>query len=202
MSVNNHVGLTCDRTFKPVTGVRIPLGSSPLPSEISEEEAAGAVKNGHSGPPQSHHGRRAVVRGGALLGRVSPEPNSGCWLWLGSLDGKGYGVFGRHGRTVLAHRAVVESLRGPIADGLTLDHLCRVRSCVNPAHLEAVAMRVNVLRGQSPAAINARKDHCSKGHSLAGARLEVRPAGGVGRRCRECDRLRKRAERAAREVLP
>ena len=65
-----------------------------------------------------------------------PEPNSGCWLWIGPLHRNGYGHLARieHGDR-LAHRVVYESERGPIPLGLTLDHLCRVRSCVNPAQL-------------------------------------------------------------------
>lgn len=101
---------------------------------------------------------------------VSPEPNTGCWLWLGHVDRGGYGQFRvgsqtdgtrRHAR---AHRVAYELLRGPIPAGQTLDHLCRVRSCVNPDHLEAVSKRENILRGESFAAINASKTHCANGH--------------------------------------
>ena len=64
--------------------------------------------------------------------KVEPEPNSGCWLWTGYTNRDGYGCFRRD---LLAHRFAYELYRGAIPAGLTLDHTCRVRSCVNPAHL-------------------------------------------------------------------
>ena len=60
-----------------------------------------------------------------------------CWLWLGTKS-KGYGQFKVNGVAVKAHRFAYELLRGPILSGLTLDHLCRVRACVNPSHMEPV----------------------------------------------------------------
>jgi hypothetical protein len=72
-----------------------------------------------------------------------PEPNSGCWIWFGSTFRKGYGSIsegGRHGRTLQAHRVSYERFKGPIAPGLTIDHLCRTPCCVNPDHLEAVTL--------------------------------------------------------------
>ncbi len=83
--------------------------------------------------------------------KYEPEPNSGCWLWIASLDGKGYGQFPKgkeFGRgNVRAHRAAYEIYRGPIPKGMELDHLCRVKTCVNPAHLEPVPHQVNMVRG-------------------------------------------------------
>lgn len=97
-----------------------------------------------------------------------------CWVWNGHRNAQGYGSFtvwrpleGKT-RTFVAHRYAYEVWRGPIPDGLQLDHLCRVRHCVNPDHLEAVTGKVNTLRGlNAPAAINARKTHCAKGHEFA-----------------------------------
>lgn len=74
----------------------------------------------------------------------------GCWLWQGALNTKGYAVLsvgGRGGRRHYAHRLSYEIHVGPIPAGLQIDHLCRVRRCVNPAHLEPVTNRENVLRG-------------------------------------------------------
>src|ERR1035437_3014013 len=91
-------------------------------------------------------------------------PIVGCWLWTAAVDKDGYGLFKLSGRMVRAHRFAYEQAKGPIPHGLTLDHLCRVRCCVNPAHLEVVTVRENTLRGNGPAGRNARKTHCKQGH--------------------------------------
>jgi hypothetical protein len=84
----------------------------------------------------------------------------------------------------VAHRLVYEELVGPIPEGMELDHLCRNTSCVNPAHLEPVPHRVNVLRGVGPTAENAVKTECVNGHPLTGRNLCIRKEG--GRKCRTC----------------
>ena len=125
--------------------------------------------------------------------KVRKDPN-GCWEWQGA-KGQGYGNFYLHGKFPRAHRYAYELLVGPIPDGLTLDHLCRNRACVNPDHLEPVTQKVNTLRGEGLAAQNARKTHCPEGHPLNGDNLYQQPGNGY-RRCRECgkikDRLRNR----------
>jgi hypothetical protein len=89
-----------------------------------------------------------------------------CWIWKGTKQIGGYGVFKIHGKSMQrAHRLAYAWLRGPIPDGLTLDHLCRVTACVNPEHLEPVEMVENVMRGGSIPAVNARKTHCKRGHN-------------------------------------
>src|SRR5437762_12127596 len=99
-----------------------------------------------------------------LLANVEPEPNSGCWIWVGLFaNGRNQG-YGRVYRTY-AHRAIFKLLRGPIGPGLTLDHLCRMRWCVNPDHLAPVTNKENILRGMGFGAINARKTHCPRGHA-------------------------------------
>src|SRR5690349_8969939 len=96
-----------------------------------------------------------------LLTRCHRNPITGCWDWLGAPRGNGYGGFAWDGRkSIAAHRASWQLLRGPIPSGLTLDHLCRNRRCVNPAHLEPVTMRENILRGIGPSAQCAKKTHC------------------------------------------
>lgn len=94
------------------------------------------------------------------------EKGDSCWLWTSAKTKGGYGEFHIGSRVLYSHRLAYELLAGPIPEGLTLDHLCRVRHCVNPAHLEAVSNRVNVLRGNGACARNARKTHCAKGHAL------------------------------------
>jgi hypothetical protein len=114
---------------------------------------------------------------------VEPEPNSGCWLWIGALLPTGYGVFCPEGtRTVRAHRfAFLRIANREIPPGTELDHLCRVRCCVNPAHLEAVTRQANFLRGQHPTAVRRLKNECKYGHSMADAYQDRR-----GRACRTC----------------
>ena len=115
---------------------------------------------------------------------------SSCWLWTGSLNQKGYGnvrVGSRKDgsrRCAKAHRIVYEILIGPITPGLTLDHLCRIRHCVNPDHVDPVSHRVNILRGNGYTARNARKTHCSKGHPFFGDNLYSDSNG--FRHCRTC----------------
>lgn len=118
--------------------------------------------------------------------------DDGCWLWIGRTSA-GYGIATLNNHTVLAHRVAYEILAGPIPSGLTLDHLCRVRNCVNPAHLEPVTGRENSLRGTSPPANNARKTHCYKGHPLSGENLRMAQG---QRNCRECQRVNQREKRA------
>lgn len=132
--------------------------------------------------------------------RLIGEPDAnGCWQWLGNKKkprGKadGYGTFclklarNRYAKAALAHRVSFVLFRGAIPAGMTLDHLCRNRACVNPAHLEPVTHKANCLRGESPWARNAIKTMCPKGHPLAGGNLKFdkRPNGGIARRCRIC----------------
>jgi len=107
-----------------------------------------------------------------------------CWEWEAGKDRNGYGRFGIERKNRLAHRICYELLIGKIPDTLGLDHLCRNPSCVNPAHLEPVTHRENVLRGFGASAINAKKTHCPQGHPLSGDNLFVERYG--GRRCRLC----------------
>lgn len=111
---------------------------------------------------------------------------SGCWEWTASKNQTGYGLFGiRSGRMRASHRVAYEALVGPVPDGKELDHLCRVRGCANPVHLEPVDHRTNVRRGVAPTAVNANKTHCIRGHEFTGANLVIRPNG--TRRCRACN---------------
>ena len=121
----------------------------------------------------------------------SDDPN-GCWLWTGAKSA-GYGTFGDKERA--AHRWSYTHLIGPIDDGLELDHLCRVRACVNPAHLEPVPHRINVLSGPGPSAVAALKTHCLRGHPFDAVNTRITPKG--ARACRRC--MRERARRVAGE---
>lgn len=113
-------------------------------------------------------------------GPTHPVLGTPCWLWT-RFTHRGYGRFGiGKTRADRAHKVAWRLLRGVIPAGLQLDHLCRIRRCVNPAHLEPVSRRENILRGESPSARNARKTHCPQGHKLV--------IDGAGRRCIECRR--------------
>lgn len=100
------------------------------------------------------------------MARLSmPIPESGCIIWMGSINWGGYGRFApTPGRNTGAHRVAYELAKGPIPEGLQIDHKCRVRSCINPDHLEAVTFKENILRGVSPSAKHAKKTHCPNGH--------------------------------------
>jgi hypothetical protein len=104
----------------------------------------------------------------------------GCWLWTGVLA-NGYGRIKRGDKRLMAHRVSYELFRGPIPSGLTLDHLCRLRCCVNPWHLESVTMRENMLRGTSPAAQSAKRLVC-KIHNVPFVKRDTDRC----KFCREC----------------
>lgn len=123
----------------------------------------------------------------AFWSRVALRPDTTkehCWIWCGRVDDFGYGHFKVKGRSLKAHRVAWTIINGPVPDDKTLDHTCRNPRCVNPAHMEPVTNRENILRGISPTAINALKTHCPRGHHLEGANLLPNKHG--RRSCRIC----------------
>ncbi len=130
-----------------------------------------------------------------LEAKVTRVPFSSCWYWTGAMDGSGYGHLQVRSakRMVGAHRASYEATIGPIPAGHDIDHLCRTRCCVNPAHLEPVTRKENLERAGIIEAINAiarrrgAQTHCKRGHPLSGDNLYLYPSGG-GRVCRACRR--------------
>lgn len=129
--------------------------------------------------------------------KVDREHPSGCWLWLASKRGDGYGQFWLDGKMPAAHRVAYELTRGPILVGMQLDHLCRVRACVNPDHLEVVTQQENIRRGQGGKWHRA-KTHCPQGHPYdeVNTRWTRNKRGGWIRNCRECNRACVRRRRA------
>ena len=107
-----------------------------------------------------------------------------CWLWTSTIDTIGYGRFNLRGGYSYAHRWAYEFCVGKIPSHLQIDHLCRIRHCVNPGHLEAVTVGQNVLRGVGITAAQARQTHCKRGHEFNEENTYVKPQG--GRVCRTC----------------
>ena len=121
---------------------------------------------------------------------------NGCWLWIGSKTHDGYPVWKTTGnQTVYAHRFIYEQEVRPIPAGLTLDHTCRARNCVNPAHMDPCTLQENISRGDY--GWRARQTHCKHGHEFTVENTIFDPKGGRnknGRRiCRECGRVATKA---------
>ena len=110
----------------------------------------------------------------------------GCWLWIGCTSKQGYGQFSVcRSKLVVAHRFSFELANGSIDRSLVIDHVCRVRNCVNPAHLRQVTHVQNVLENSlSLPALNLLKTHCKRGHEFTEA--NTYPVPGGGRNCRTC----------------
>lgn len=115
------------------------------------------------------------------------DRTSKCWLWTGSKSTGGYGRVFWDGKQRQAHRIAYELVTGAIPGGMELDHLCRVRHCVNPAHLQPVTQKENLRRGISPTALNGQKTHCGNGHEYTPENTRIIPK---GRRCKACDHQR------------
>ncbi len=168
----------------------------PIPTGAALRHSCG---NGRCVNPQhlQVHGKKG---GGVLptgrefvLSRINVA-ESGCWLWTGGITPRGYG----YGKSKHAHRYSYEAFVGPIPDGLEIDHLCRVTSCVNPDHLEPVTQRENQRRRW------ATVTHCKWGHEFSPENTRI----GQGIRvCHACrirrgreSYARKKARRAAAEA--
>lgn len=111
-----------------------------------------------------------------------------CWLWTAGRFASGYAQMRHNGTVSRVHRVSYELAYGPIPAGLVIDHLCRVKNCVRPDHLEAVTQQENLLRGATVNAANAAKSHCIHGHPLTGPNAYVNPTSGH-RSCRACQRI-------------
>jgi len=152
---------------------------------------------GRTGPSSNHDPQEIEVRAThpsvtfgdprlpARIWAKTKVSKSGCWLWQGT-QRSGYGLCGFNGSTSASvHRVAYQQLVGPITEE-TIDHLCRVRRCLNPAHLEPVSGKENTLRGFGITARNARKKRCKHGHRLEGYNV-VLTYWPPGRKCRKCN---------------
>jgi len=132
--------------------------------------------------------------------KTIPEPNSGCWLWTGSTNEKGYGLIGWQGKTGKAHRVAYVALVGGVPPNLEIDHrVCKLRCCVNPAHMEVMPHLVNVRRGRAGRE-RLERTSCRAGHEYTARNTLIRYSknGSPYRSCRECGRLRMQAARRSR----
>ena len=123
-----------------------------------------------------------------------PEPNTGCWLWLLSLNREGYPR--SSGKFLRAHRASWAIANGPIPDGKEIHHKCRMRSCVNPSHLDALTYAEHRAADFPHGTVNqnSHKTECRRGHPLSGHNLILEPGrskSGFARRCRACRNSRR-----------
>ena len=129
-----------------------------------------------------------------IAAKIAVDGDTGCWLWTASRTSDGYGQAVVGGAVVGSHRAVFEMLVGAIPEGLEADHLCTIRRCANPEHIQPVTQAENIRR--AAAAIHARPIYPC-GHPRTPENTHERT---VGRWCltcrREDDRLRKARTRA------
>ncbi len=180
-------------------------GLSPIATHT--DRRWGAVRGKPRKFIQGHQWRPRRTTAERFWSKVIRLSDAGCWLWTSAQDGRGYGTFGRPGgrqrsHNLRAHRVAYELLVGPIPAGLEIDHLCRVPLCVNPAHLEPVTRRENILRGIGPQTISARvvtQTHCKRGHLYDDKNTRWTRAG--TRACRACLAIGARRRWAAARAL-
>ncbi len=132
-----------------------------------------------------------------LMRRVEMIPESGCCIWHGSLNPDGYGKIGiEHPKRYVerTHRVTYWHFKGQIPNGMELDHLCRMRSCCNPDHLQPVTRRENCIRGDCgkiTGAQNRAKTHCKRGHEFTVENTYIHDGQYRIRHCRACMRMRR-----------
>lgn len=114
-----------------------------------------------------------------------------CWIWNKAISTAGYATYWYQDSTMSGHVVSYTCLVEKVPAGLQLDHLCRIRSCVNPDHLEPVTGRVNTLRGETLPATNAAKTHCLRGHEFTSENTRMARDG--RRICRACPREARQA---------
>jgi hypothetical protein len=130
-----------------------------------------------------------------FLDKISPEPNTGCWLWSAATNNQGYGVLTHvtdKKRVVLAHRFAYQAERGPIPEGLELDHECHTPLCVNPYHVEPKTHTGNMKNS-----LPALKQYCANGHLRTPENTYVRKDKPGRKQCKVCN-----VETSRRRYIP
>lgn len=135
-----------------------------------------------SSPESPRRAGIARVFQSKVMGRTTRNPLTGCLLWSGPTT-KGYGKVWMGSRAEFIHRVAYVATKGPIPPGHDIDHRCRTRNCVEPAHLEAVTRAENLRRGMGLAAVTNRTKTCKRGHAFVAKNLYQR---GGKRQCRLC----------------
>jgi hypothetical protein len=130
-----------------------------------------------------------------FMEKFKVNQKTGCWIWTGTHSGAGYATLFLYkikgtnkSIRVYAHRLSYTIFVGDIPPDKEIDHLCRVRNCVNPTHLQLVSHRENMLLGETIAAINASRTHCPKGHPYDAKNTHISKRG--DRMCKTCSRNR------------
>lgn len=142
-----------------------------------------------------------------MMSKVMPEPNSGCWLWMGYVAPNGYGkTAARRGggwTTTYAHREMYKMLVGEIPAGLDLDHKCKVRCCVNPQHLRPVTRAENMKTARSNRDVLLARTRCKNGHEYTAetTKLVTSPLTGLPtRKCMICNKQFFQRRRQSRRI--
>jgi HNH endonuclease len=104
----------------------------------------------------------------ARMSKYIVAGDSGCWLWTGRTNGKDYAQTTVGSKKAYVYRVLYVYLKGSFPQGTEVDHLCRVRRCVNPAHIEPVTHQENMKRGKTISALNLQKSTCPQGHAYSG----------------------------------
>jgi len=138
---------------------------------------------------EKRYDKKAIIE--RIKARILYRPGSRCWHYCGIISDLGYGIVKIGGRRTRVHRIVYEYYVGPIPAGLTINHLCHVRHCVNPDHMEVVTLRENLSGWRSG---NRIKTHCPHGHPYDEANTrwyaQKVPGRALGRMCKTCERAR------------
>lgn len=145
--------------------------------------------DGYNVDPEDDADSRIAAKVNFLASPPEHAPELGsCWQWTGGVNSSGYAAISVGGFRFQLHRYSYERAKGPIPDGMVIDHLCRNRSCCNPAHLEPVTVHENWRRGTSPTVRFSRQTHCKRGHELSGDNLHIINSTG-SRQCKACKNM-------------